>query len=134
MQIAVRNGDQVIPASRRTAAPRNATIPHGAQIPRSSDFTTCRPRRERKGPTPIGDTRITRHGRKNRSLENGLQNATPRPPVVIASRTPCDAALAKTNAKVESGEAPNRRANGSERSATAAAKKSEWVNPRWPKG
>jgi hypothetical protein len=106
----------------------------GAQIHRSSDLKTSSPRLERNGSTPIGDTRITRHGRKKRSFENGLRNATPSPPVVIASRSPWEAMLRKTNPKVKSGVAPNLLANGRQVSATTVAKKSECVKPRCPKG
>lgn len=79
---------------------------------------------------PIGETRITRHGRNQRSFEKGLKNATPRPPVVMASRRPCDAVLAKTKAKAAIGDTPSHLANGTQRRATHAAKKTECVKPR----
>jgi hypothetical protein len=36
-----------------------------------------------------------RHGKKQRSFTNGAENATPPPPDVIASSTPCDAVARK---------------------------------------
>ncbi len=35
-----------------------------------------------------------RNGKKNRSAENGIRKPTPRPPVVIASDTPCESVAA----------------------------------------
>ena len=51
----------------------------------------------RKSSTPIGDTRIGRNGKKNRLFTKGMKNPTPFPPVVIASRIPCDNSVMKRN-------------------------------------
>jgi hypothetical protein len=40
----------------------------------------------------MGDTLMGRKGKKKRAFENGEKNATPKPPFVIASRIPWDAA------------------------------------------
>lgn len=48
---------------------------------------------------PIGDTFITCHGKKNRALLNGIKKPTPFPPVVKASKTPCDMVDRKITAK-----------------------------------
>jgi hypothetical protein len=40
--------------------------------------------------TPIGDTRTGRTGKKYLVVSNGEKNATPNPPFVIASSTPCE--------------------------------------------
>lgn len=45
---------------------------------------------------PIGETFIGRNGKKIRSLLNGIRKPTPRPPVVIASRIPCDSVAKKS--------------------------------------
>ena len=37
---------------------------------------------------PMGDTLIGRQGKKYRALSNGEKNATPKPPLVIASKIP----------------------------------------------
>src|SRR4029077_18886128 len=100
----------------RIVAPANATTAQGSQIQRSSERRTRRPQLEKKGATPMGDTTRTRHGKKHRRFENGLKKATPRPPVVIASRTPCDAVARKTIANAASGLA----CRGRQRKAAAA--------------
>ena len=41
----------------------------------------------------IGETGIGRHGRKYRVLSNGSKKATPNPPLVIASKSSCDAVI-----------------------------------------
>jgi len=45
--------------------------------------------------TPIGDTMTGRTGKKYLVVSNGEKNATPNPPFVIASSTPCDAVQRK---------------------------------------
>src|SRR2546430_1295090 len=57
---------------------------------------TAAPRPLKNPPTPIGETLIGRHGRKYRIVSNGEKNATPNPPSVMASSTPCEA-VAKKN-------------------------------------
>src|SRR5262245_66047358 len=42
----------------------------------------------------IGETGIGRQGRKYRVLSKGAKKATPSPPFVIASNSPCDAVIA----------------------------------------
>src|SRR5258708_445682 len=65
-----------------------ASKPAGIQIHRSSLCSTATPRSLKKRVTEIGETAIGRHGRKYRVLSNGEKNATPNPPLVIASRNP----------------------------------------------
>ena len=44
---------------------------------------------------PIGDTCIGLKGKKYRALSKGDKKATPKPPVVRASNTPCEAVHTK---------------------------------------
>src|SRR5258708_11552020 len=67
---------------------QTASKPAGIQIQRSSFCRTAKPRSLKKRVTEIGETTIGRHGRKYRVLSNGEKNATPNPPLVIASRNP----------------------------------------------
>jgi hypothetical protein len=85
------------------AAPQAATAAQGSQIQISSDRSTRRPQLEKNGATPMGETRMNRQGKKKRSFEKGLKKATPRPPVVIASRAPWDAVARKTIANAANG-------------------------------
>ncbi|GAC1635374.1 MAG: hypothetical protein NVS9B14_12520 [Candidatus Acidiferrum sp.] len=56
--------------------------------------STPSPRSEKKA-APMGDTKIGRHGRKYLVGSNGDKNAIPNPPFVIASSSPCEAAIKK---------------------------------------
>src|SRR2546429_8930891 len=58
---------------------------------------TAAPRPLKNPPTPIGETLIGRHGRKYRIVSNGEKNATPNPPSVMASSTPCEAVAPKNS-------------------------------------
>lgn len=62
----------------------------GRMIKISSDKSTLTPQSEKKTPTPIGDTSIGRTGKKYRVVSNGQKKATPKPPLVTASSSPCD--------------------------------------------
>ena len=106
----------------------------GIQIQMNSEARISPPRPEKNPFTPIGETSMTREGRKNLRLENGLKNATPRPPVVIASSRPWDAAATKTTVNTVPGRERSRPENGTASSASRAAKVREWVKPRCPSG
>src|SRR6185369_6995489 len=67
----------------------------GIQIHTSSLRITAHPFAEKKRARPIGETWIGRKGKKIRRLSNGAKNATPRPPFVMASSVPCEAAARK---------------------------------------
>lgn len=45
----------------------------------------------------MGETGIGRQGRKYRVLSNGAKKATPSPPLVIASKSPCEAVINAKN-------------------------------------
>src|SRR5262245_15766335 len=118
----------------RIASPSRANAAAGAQIHNSSDFRTATPRTEKNEATPMGDTRMGRQGRWKRAFENGLKNAIPLPPLVIASRIPCDAAAANTTPNARPRGTAHRDRMAAAARATSRAKKSEWVKPRWPSG
>ena len=77
------------------------------QPQRISERSTRRPCRERRAEGRSGDTSITRHGRNPRRFENGLKNAMPSPPLVIASIRPCDAVLSNSTPNAVNGSAPS---------------------------
>src|SRR6266513_1933871 len=97
---------------------------------------TAAPRPLKNPPTPIGETWIGRRGRKYRVVSNGEKNATPNPPSVMASSTPCEAVATKNS--------PSSLHHCSEHLATAlnsqnttsrlhsAANNREWDSPRCP--
>jgi hypothetical protein len=78
--------------SRRclTALPASQMAVAGIQTTNSSLAMTARPPPEKNRRIEIGDTTMGRHGKKNRSAEKGAKKATPKPPLVSASRRPCD--------------------------------------------
>src|SRR4029453_7943406 len=118
----------------RIATPSRANPAAGAQIQTSSDFRTARPRAEKNGATPIGETRMGRQGRWKRALEKGLKNAIPRPPLVIASRSPCDGAGKKTSPTAGPAGTARLERIAAATTATTRAKKRECVKPRCPSG
>lgn len=62
----------------------------GMPIQNASLLITCQPQLLKNRAALNGDTCIPRQGKKWRVLSNGPKNATPRPPVVIASKIPCE--------------------------------------------
>jgi hypothetical protein len=62
----------------------------GSQIHCTSLRKTRMPVAEKKALILIGETRIGRQGKKYRLFSKGAKKATPRPPLVRASRRPCD--------------------------------------------
>lgn len=60
----------------------------GIQIHRNSTFRTVKPRWLKKAPRPRGETSMGVQGKKYLWLENGDNRAIPRPPLVIASKSP----------------------------------------------
>src|ERR1051326_9625109 len=67
----------------------------GIQIQAAALRSTAIPRADRNDRIPIGDTSMGRNGKKYRAFENGEKNATPRPPLVAASRNPWESAARK---------------------------------------
>src|SRR5215813_3767895 len=59
----------------------------------NSRWMTRNPRVVINPAADIGETGIGRHGRKYRVLSKGAKNATPIPPFVIASKSPCEAVI-----------------------------------------
>ena len=57
----------------------------------SSFNNTCTPLLPKKFSTPMGETLMGRHGKKYLELSQGEKKATPKPPLVMASRILCDA-------------------------------------------
>ena len=68
---------------------RNAT-PDGSQIHIASLAKTRTPYALKNSLTPIGETRTGCTGKKYLVVLNGEKNATPNPPFVIPSSTPCE--------------------------------------------
>src|SRR5205823_9601327 len=97
---------------------------------------TAAPRPLKNGPTPIGETLMGRHGKKYRVVSNGEKNATPNPPLVIASSTPCEAVDMKNKPNsVHHPLEPFFTCRYSHNTTTrlhAAANKSECDSPRCP--
>src|SRR6266700_2961001 len=98
--------------------------------------TTAAPRPLKNRPTPIGETWIGRHGMKYREVSNGEKKATPKPPLVIASSTPCEAVAAKNRpSNVHHALEPFVTCRYSHKTTVrlqAAANKSECDSPRCP--
>jgi len=69
----------------------NINKTHGIPIQIASLTRTFCPHSLKKFSTPIGDTFIGRQGRKYLELSQGEKKAQPRPPLVMASKTPCRA-------------------------------------------
>ncbi len=68
----------------------------------NSERMTRSPRGVINPAADIGETGIGRQGRKYLELSNGAKNATPPPPLVIASKSPCDAVIsAKKSARLK---------------------------------
>ena len=67
----------------------------GSQIHIASLARTRTPYSLKNSPMPIGDTRTGRTGKKYLVVSNGEKKATPNPPFVIASSTPCEAVQRK---------------------------------------
>jgi hypothetical protein len=73
---------------------RNITIV-GSQIHVASLARIRNASPVKKSPIPMGETATGRYVKKYRLVSNGEKNATPRPPSVMASRTPCEAVQKK---------------------------------------
>ena len=58
---------------------------HGIQTQKNSLLKISQPRSVKNPETLIGETLIGRKGKKYLSLLNGENNATPNPPLVLAS-------------------------------------------------
>jgi len=107
------------------------TTAAGIHTQRNSVTRICAIRDENKPCVPIGETPIGRQGKKYRCRSKGEKNATPRPPLVMASRTPWDAVIANNhNAAVII--FPRSATRGAATILTAAANSSECVMPRCP--
>jgi len=94
----------------------------------------CNPSSLKNLPMPIGDTAIGRKLKKYLLVSKGEKNATPNPPLVIASRTPCDAVHRKRYnhipAIVTFGLLRYHATASTALNRTANSK--EWVRPRCP--
>src|SRR5437762_14201251 len=88
---------------RRLIAPKTPTTANGNHTQQSSETSTG-PAFAAKSSAPIGDTRIGRNGKKKRRFENGMKKPTPLPPLVIASRTPCDSNATQMSANANRNE------------------------------
>jgi len=120
---------------RRIIKTNTANSPAGSQIQTSSLCKTRYPRALKKRPSAIGETRIGLQGRKYRLLSKGEKNATPRPPLVMASRTPWLAVAKNRYAAREDRPmlgTPRRNATIMATPAMRAAKTRECVNPLCP--
>lgn len=73
----------------------NIITNEGIHTHTNSLLSICMPLSLKNFVTLIGETLITFHGKKYRSFQKGAKKATPLPPVVKASKTPCDAVQAK---------------------------------------
>ena len=102
----------------------------------NSHRMTRNPRVVIKPAADIGETGIGRHGRKYSVLSKGAKKATPRPPLVIASNSPCDADIDAKKIASFRNEWPHfpRTARAAVPAPTRAAKSNEWVKPRCPNG
>ena len=60
----------------------------GSHIQRSSLLMTAKPHLLKKASTPMGETTIGLHPKKNLLSLKGQSRATPKPPLVKASSTP----------------------------------------------
>src|SRR5262245_12294979 len=114
----------------------NAAAMAKSQNSANSQRTTRNPRLVINPAADIGETGIGRHGRKYRVLSKGAKKATPNPPFVIASNSPCDAVIAAKKIASFSNEWPHfpRTARAAAAAPTRAAKNNEWVKPRCPNG
>src|SRR5712692_6369233 len=77
--------------SRWTARSTTNAAQEGSQIHIASLARIRTPYALKNSLTLIGDTRTGRTGKKYLVVSNGEKNATPNPPFVIASSTPCEA-------------------------------------------
>ena len=121
--------------TRRTAHVAASAARHGAHSHTTSLVSTSRPRREKNDHTPIGETSIGRTGKCQRVSTNGAKKATPRPPLVIASSRPCDAAARASTSQMRQRRSGGRaRIASVQRPASVTAASTEWLRPRWPRG
>lgn len=63
----------------------------------ASLLRTSNPLSEKNRDAPIGDTAIGLQGKKYLALSQGEKKATPKPPLVNASKTGCEAVQVKKN-------------------------------------
>jgi len=85
----------LVDQSRWTARSTTNAAQDGSQIHIASLARIRTPYALKNSLTPIGDTKTGRTGKKYLVVSNGEKNATPNPPFVIASSTPCDAVQRK---------------------------------------
>ena len=90
-------GDVTDLADQSRWTPRSSTnaAQDGNQIHIASLARIRTPYELKNSLTPIGDTRTGRTGKKYLVVSNGEKNATPNPPFVMASSTPCEAVQRK---------------------------------------
>src|SRR5262245_45141802 len=122
--------------ARRTSQAVVSNNNDGIHTQSSSLRNTAAPRDEKNRLTPIGETSIGRHGKKYRTALNGATKATPRPPLVKASSSPCENPARKRNvhSRPRLKLVPlNLRTRAAAAVAIAAANTMECDNPRWPR-
>jgi hypothetical protein len=90
-----RAGTHLVVQSRWTTRSTKNATQDGSQIQIASLTRIQTPYSLKNSLTPIGETRTGRRGKKYLVVSNGEKNATPNPPFVIASSTPCDAVQRK---------------------------------------
>ena len=106
----------------------------GSHTQVNSDCRTINPREFIRRSSERGDTEMERQEKKKRSLLKGLRNATPKPPLVRASRRPWDIAETNTMIKVVIRPERNQFARSKPQSASRKATAIEWEKPRCPMG
>ena len=110
---------------RHTNSAAVANKTDGSQTQIISFPTTARPRGEKK-PAPIGDTAIGLNPKKYRVSSRGAKKATPNPPSVKASSSPCDAVARNRNNLIatrgRAGLARGRSSHATTNASTAANK------------
>jgi len=83
----------------RMTAMKIPIIVQGSQTHMISEINTVAPRGDKNLWIESGETSMTRIGAKKRSAENGQRKAIPRPPFVMASNSPWEAAAENKNQK-----------------------------------
>ena len=79
---------QCLAAVPRIKVARTTIMKAGSHTHWSSLLMTAKPHLLKKALTPIGETSMGVHGKKNLVLSNGLNKAIPNPPLVNASSNP----------------------------------------------
>lgn len=94
---------------------------------RNSLRKTAPPHSVKKRVTEMGETSSGLHSKKYRVVSNGEKNAMPNPPLVMASRTPCEAVAMKKKLMSQASSRPRvwRNSNDTTNKAQINAKSKE---------